>query len=113
MADKIVRRTLADGTAREYRYKKTGAPAPRSIGALVNEYRSSSEYTGLKPRTKLWVNRTLELIAEYGDVPIEELKRRHILQQRDKVAIKKDTGRGGPAAGGNTESDRGPCLVHE
>ena len=98
MADKIVRRRLADGTVKEYAYKKRGTPAPRSIGALIKEYKSASEYVNLSPRTKRWVNRTLELIAEYEGVPIDELRRRHILQQRDKVAIKKEDGRGVPAA---------------
>ena len=98
MADKIVRRTLADGTVKEYAYKRKSGPAPRSIGALIAEYKAASEYVDLKSRTKRWVNRVLDLIGEYEDVPITDLKRRHILQQRDKVAIKKEDGHGGPAA---------------
>ncbi len=53
--EREVKRRLADGTEREYRYSKTPQRAPRlapdSLGALIAAYRLSPEWIGLAPAT--------------------------------------------------------------
>ena len=85
MRDKIVRRRLADGTVREYRYER-GGDAPRTVGALLTEYKASPNFRGLAPSTKEHYLRSMEKIGEMHNVAIEAIKRRHILAQRDDLA---------------------------
>jgi hypothetical protein len=55
-AEYTVKRKMADGSIKEYRYARSGAkrtPArPDSIAALIAAYRASPQWKALKPRTK-------------------------------------------------------------
>ncbi len=87
--DKIVRRQLADGTVKEYRYKKVGQAVPRSIGALIEEYKASQGPRGfsrLSKNSKIGYLRAMDHVAAYADTPIVDIKRRHILGQCDQLA---------------------------
>lgn len=83
MTIKIVRRRLKNGTIKEYRY---GEPEARTIGALIIEFQQSSEYRLLKPATKETYKQGISRIAAFENVPIVEIRRRHILGHRDKFA---------------------------
>lgn len=97
-AEYTVKRKLADGTIKEYRYSRAKEPpqSAESLGALITAYRSSPEWTGLKPITRknygtyigVWeANRDLLACA------VSDIRRRQVLALRDSVAAKR-----GPAA---------------
>lgn len=86
---KIVRRKLANGTIREYRYRRRrNRILPHSLGAIIQEYRRSPEYEALKPATKVVYERAIALMAKAYTTDISEIKRRHAISQRNKL---KDT----------------------
>ena len=85
MRDKIVRRTLADGTVREYRYER-GCCSPRTIGSLIREFRSAPEFAELAKATKITYERALNTIGQLDTVLITDIRRRHVLMQRDAKA---------------------------
>lgn len=94
-----VKRKLADGTFREYRYNRARKPAQAAdtIGALITAYRSSPEWTGLKPLTRRNYTTYLKVIEANRpllDCRLADLKRRQVLALRDVVA----SGRGPAAA---------------
>lgn len=92
---KIVRKRLADGSVREYRYvAKPPAPrvAPDSIGGLILAYKASPDWTALKPSTrknKLYYLRDLEELAH---VPVAAVRRRTMLAVRDAIAEERGAG---------------------
>lgn len=93
-----VRRKLADGSYKEYRYSRGRKAAQPSdtIGALIAAYRASPEYTGLKPLTRSNYTTYLKVIEANRAllaVPVADLRRRQILALRDVVAAER-----GPAA---------------
>lgn len=97
-ADKVVRKRLADGTIKEYRYSR--APKPRigrypagSVGALIVAYKRSPQWAERKPRTQVKVSHYLLVLEKLHQLPARDIRRRHILQLRDWVARTK-----GPAA---------------
>ena len=61
---------------------------PRSLGAVVKEYQNSPEFAALKPATKLVYWRAMDRIAGPDGkgyiVKVEEIRRRHIIQLRDR-----------------------------
>lgn len=82
---KIVRRTLADGTVREYRYRRSATRIlPHSLGAVIQEYRRSPEYAVLSPSTKVVYERAIALMEPLYRVDLAALKRRHAVKLRDK-----------------------------
>ena len=92
---KIVRKRLADGSVREYRYTAK-APAPRvapdSIGGLILAYKASPDWTALQPSTrknKLYYLRDLEELAH---VPVASVRRRTMLAMRDAIAEERGAG---------------------
>lgn len=89
MTIKIVRRTLADGTVKTYRYeRKSGRIQVGSLGALIQEYRRSPEFAQLRPNTKKIYMRAIGKMSPIYDVQIVEFKRRHAIGIRDKYAHK-------------------------
>lgn len=80
---KIVRRRLKDGTVKEYRY---GDPTPRTVGAIVGEYRASRAFRKLNPDTQQAYDRSLQYILKFESVPIEKIRRRHVVGQVDLLA---------------------------
>lgn len=62
---KIVRRRLADGTVKEYRYDRDKPPpAVSAIRDLCRQYERSPEFAALSPRWQLVCSRRLEVIAD-------------------------------------------------
>lgn len=84
MGEKIVRRRLADGTIREYRYRRKGGNiAPGTLGALIQEYRRSPEFLMLNDKTKTGYLRAIRELYRLYPVRIEDIQRRHITKHRD------------------------------
>ena len=83
--EKIVRRRLASGEVREYRYPERRYE-PRTVGAIVEKYRRPPEYTKLAPSTKKDYLGVLGKFEEVLHVPIVDVRRRHILGMRDSYA---------------------------
>lgn len=97
---RVVRRPLADGTIKEYRYgpykPKRRRIDPDSLEALIRHYRKSPEWEALKPHTQQVYNIYLKPLEEIGHLPIKSMGRREILTIRDGIAA----GRGNGAATG-------------
>jgi integrase len=98
---RTVRKTLADGTVREYTYSRTPKPKARPIEpasdnlrALISAYERSPEWRAMAPRTVK--NRLIALrpLASIGHLRVTEWRRRDILLLRDAIAMAR-----GPAAG--------------
>lgn len=84
---KVVRRKLADGTIKTYRYgPKQPRILPRSLGALVQEYRAAPDFRNLAPATHKTYLRAMGHMEPLYRVAIESIKRRHIVQLRDRFA---------------------------
>lgn len=109
-----VRKTLADGTIREYYYAWRGGPAipgkpgspeflraladlrersatPNTLEWLVEKYRSSPAWASIKPSTRKSYLAEIELIRKrWGALPISAIPakgfRRHIIAWRDSRA---------------------------
>ena len=88
-AEYTVKRKMADGSIKEYRYARSGAkrtPArPDSIVALIAAYRASPQWKALKPRTKDHYARYTAMWDIADDVPLVEWKRNNILTRRHRV----------------------------
>lgn len=96
---KIVRRRLADGTVKEYRYSvrsaaKSKVPriAPGSVDAMLEAFRNSPEWAELAPKTRQNYDIYLRPLYKIGRMPLAEVKRRHIITLRNGLA--KGRGRG-------------------
>jgi integrase len=97
-AEYTVTRKLADGTFKEYTYSRGKAPPPitDTIGGLLTAYRSSPEWTSLKPLTRSNYSTyigILETDRGFLASPLVDLRKRSVLSIRDKVATQR-----GPAA---------------
>lgn len=80
--EKIVRRTLADGSVKVYRYAAgSGRAHVVTMDRLIAEYRAAPEFIRLAPATKRLYLRALDRIAEFGAVAVAEIKRRNIKRQ--------------------------------
>ena len=98
---RIVRKRLADGTVKEYRYpRKAAAKAPRiaagTLDALLLAYRASPEWKALRPASRATYATYLRVFDHRGDLRVEEVNRRLLLAARDAIA----TTRGNGAANG-------------
>ncbi|GEN61117.1 integrase [Acetobacter nitrogenifigens DSM 23921 = NBRC 105050] len=89
---KIVRKTLADGSVKEYRYAKKRKTDERTkqsagtVGAVLRLYFGSPEWMATTLNTKRSRVIYLQELDRIGDIPLAELKRRVILQFRDTIA---------------------------
>lgn len=95
-AERVVRRRLADGTVREYRYppyraKRRKIPAD-SLEALIHSYRRSPEWDGLSERTRTNYAIYLRPLEEVGHLPVRDMKRRELLLIRDAIARARGNG---------------------
>lgn len=94
--DRVVKRTLADGTVKEYRYGPRAAPAPRygpeSLHALVCAYQQSPEWHGLKDATHK--NYLIYLRDLDGLAPLSatSIRRRDLLAIRGAIAVNRGNG---------------------
>jgi integrase len=96
-AGRVVRRTLADGTVKEYRYaaykKAETSLRPDSIELLIRAYQRSPHWDDLAPNTKSgYRTYLLPLEQAFGALPAKELTRGDIITVRD--GISRTRGRG-------------------
>lgn len=110
---KVVRKRLADGTIREYRYARAAppeAPDAGSMAALLAGFRGSPEFAALSPRTqdqyRIYLRPWDE--PEWARFPVREVTRRHILAIRDALAAPRvlDNGRRAGGLGAATAFGR-------
>lgn len=86
---KRVVRTLADGTVKVYEYSTRRSTKRRdTFGAILEEYKSSPEFTILAPATKLNHLRAFDKMKSFDGVLIGDIKRRQVLRLRDAYADK-------------------------
>tara|TARA_R100001244_G_scaffold2541_2_gene3960 strand:+ start:57 stop:1004 length:948 start_codon:yes stop_codon:yes gene_type:complete len=85
---KVVRKTLADGTVREYLYPRAEPKAPRQITVdeVIAQYRMAPEFRRLSKSAKTIRLRAFDKIKAMGATPIAAVKRRHVLGSRDAYA---------------------------
>ena len=91
-AERVVRKQLADGTVKEYRYPRQGKKvdlAPRfaadSVDALITAYMHSPEWASLAPRSRAMMSVRFRRFAKIGSIKVSELRRRDILSIRDSI----------------------------
>lgn len=105
---KTVRKRMADGTIREYRYdretrkrlpgpgaiarKRLTAPVLAGVQALTAAYRRSTEFERLAPRTQANHERELEWLDRLEDTDPRTIRRAQILGLRDIVNKKRGPG---------------------
>jgi integrase len=97
--ERVVRRTLANGTVKEYRYAaaKTEPPVAEAVGAslavVVAAWQRSIEWKALSPKTQ--ENYVIYLRPFFGlfkQFPIAHLQRQQILGMRDAIAVDRGNG---------------------
>lgn len=99
-APKVVRKRLADGTIKEYRYARgpvtPEAPDAGSMAALLAEYRGSPAWTGKGKQTKAVYNIYLRPWEhdQMARRPVKSIARREILVIRDAIAAASGNGAG-------------------
>lgn len=95
-AERVVRRKLADGTVREYRYPawQPAAPIERgdTVRALLRAWERSPEWAALAPKTRSQYLIYLRPWLEVADALVAEVTRRDILDARDAIARTRGTG---------------------
>lgn len=94
---RIVRKRLADGTVKEYRYPRKAAAKPSRIAAgtldaLLAAYRRSPEWQALRPASRATYSTYLRIFDHRGDMRIDEVNRRLLLDMRDAVASTRGNG---------------------
>lgn len=77
-SEKIVRRKLADGSVRVYRYDRTERPREPTLADLIFRYRKSAEWHALKPSSRKTYEAAFLLMEPLAPLPLRALKRRHI-----------------------------------
>lgn len=83
-SDRVVRKTLADGTVKEYRYSRD-KPVGNTVGALLEAYKRSSEWRALRPASHKTYGRYLDYLSIWSTAPVTSLRRRDILAVRDEI----------------------------
>lgn len=77
--ERIIKRRLADGTIKEYRYT-----TKKTVGTVIVEYRESSDWSELKPGTRKAYEVYLDLIGTaFHAVDIAAIELAHVLRMRD------------------------------
>lgn len=95
-AGRVVRRRLADGTIKEYRYsewKPSPLARPRdTIWALIDTYRESPEWRNLAEATRANYAVYLRRLEKIGHTLAVNMTRRDILSIRDAIAFQRGNG---------------------
>ncbi|MCA3247384.1 MAG: tyrosine-type recombinase/integrase [Azospirillum sp.] len=84
--DKTVRRRLSDGTVKTYTYARRPAANVWTVGKVIVAYKRSPAFTKLAPGTRRQYDGLLRLLEPLADVPIADVKRRHVRAIRDELA---------------------------
>lgn len=95
--ERIVRRTLADGTVKEYHYTKNREPAepevqPNTMAALIQAYKRSTEWLDLRATTHKNYGYYLRELEGLADVPVASVRRRTLLAMRDAISATRGKG---------------------
>jgi integrase len=96
---RVVRKRLASGEIREYRYDRkppTARFAGDSLGALISAYKASPEWARLADASRATYGTYLKVLEADPHTAVASVKRRDILALRDAIA----TARGPGAATG-------------
>jgi len=95
-AGRVVRKQLADGTVKEYRYgphkPRPGRYADGTLAALIVAYKRSPEWLGLAEATRKTYQVYLRVLEASPDTPVASITRKHILNLRDAIALKRGVG---------------------
>lgn len=95
-AGRVVRKTLADGSVREYRYPAHRPRSPRfgaeTIGALILAYKASPEWSALSDASRATYSTYLKVLEAAPHTVVAEVKRRDVLALRDAVAKARGNG---------------------
>ncbi len=94
---RVVRKRLADGTVKEYRYPrrapaKSLRAAPGSIDALLAAYRRSPEWLALRPASRSTYSTYLRIVDARGSIAVSAITRRALLDLRDAIAATRGPG---------------------
>jgi integrase len=93
---RVVRKRLADGTIKTYRYGAWQQPAPPASGdtvrALLRAYEASPEWAALAPKTKTQYLIYLRPWLAVADADPKDITRRDILAARDEIATTRGVG---------------------
>lgn len=79
---KIVKRKLADGSERTYRYRVKPTPVG-TLGAIIEEYKRSPAWNRLSPGSRKNYEMALNKIKPMAAKAVTAIRKRHILQLRD------------------------------
>jgi integrase len=93
--ERVVRRRLADGTVKEYRYpayRRAPTYQPGSVAAMLEAYRRSPDFAAKAPATRQQYAIYLRHLEPLGDMPATALTRRAILALRDAIATRSGNG---------------------
>ncbi|MFT8366259.1 MAG: tyrosine-type recombinase/integrase [Gluconobacter cerinus] len=88
--ERVVKKRLADGTVKEYRYPaiKSAEPAPtQTVGALLQVYQYSPEFRALAKQSQRTYLIHIRHIEVLGNIDIALLKRKSVLSMRDALAV--------------------------
>lgn len=94
-AGRVVRRTLADGTVKEYRYaayKPRAVPVGDTMRALLRAYEASPEFSALAQATRQQYLIYLRPWLKVADARPRDVTRREILAARDAIATTRGLG---------------------
>lgn len=92
---RIERRTLADGSVKEYRYsrKKRTTQTGRTVAAVITAWQNSPEWDALRPATIEGYTRYIHpLFQAFKLVDFRKLRREHLMGVRNIVAKKRGHG---------------------
>lgn len=96
---RVVKKTLADGTVREYRYatgaRRTPSAEPDTLQALTLAWRASPEWRRYAPRTQETYLAHLREVERAPAVPLAALRRRDFLAWRDHIGAARGEGAAG------------------
>ena len=93
--ERVVKRTLRDGTVKEYRYSRAERRSSfpdNSVAALVAAYKLSPDYAKLSDSTKQNKGYYLRHIEKLADQPVTEVSRGDWYDLRDAIAATRGTG---------------------
>lgn len=93
---RVVKRRLADGSVKEYRYsrqpKRTARYAPDSLDALLAAFRRSPEFAAKAKATRAQYAIYLRPLDKIGAVRAKDVSRKMILELRDAIAAARGNG---------------------
>jgi hypothetical protein len=102
-AERVVRRKLADGSIRVYRYpayapkRRLLTHKPRTLGALIEAWQRSPEWNGLSDKTKWNRLHYLRPLRKLLQQTLDNIERKHIIAIRNEIANGGYKGGGDPA----------------